>query len=111
MWLEGTTVDEAIGRDSITHTRTRYSCSLALPERGISFFDIIICVITYEAIKQTSVPISSPSISALFLFCIFSSPAICAPITAPPFYVSSSLPLLIFLPSCVTPDKVSISAC
>lgn len=46
------------------------------------------------------------------------SPGIGAPIAAPPLYVFNPLldsPLLcsplIFLPSCVTPDKVSISAC
>lgn len=86
MWLEGTTADGAVGRNRATHThKNRYSCSLALPKRSISFFDIIICVITYEAIKQTSVPISSPSVCPLFLFrfLILFSAAICAPIGTP----------------------------
>lgn len=76
MWLEGTTVDGAIWIDSTTHThkQNKYSSSLALPKRSISFLDIIICVITYEAIKQTSVPISSPSVSPLFWFCIIPLP-------------------------------------
>lgn len=72
MWLEGT-VDGARGRQADERTYTKQntsSCSLALPKRSISFFDIIICVITYEAIKQTSVPISFPSASPLFLLCI-----------------------------------------
>ncbi len=128
MWLEGTTADGTAGRDRATHThKGRYSCSLALPKRSISFFDIIICVITYEAIKQTSVPISSPFVCPLlfFRFLILFSPAICAPIASPLLFIfnlllaplpsyhllSSPLPLLLFLPSSVTPDKVSISAC
>ena len=128
MWLEGTTVDEAIGRDRATRTKTDTAARwLCLRGASLFFFDIIICVITYEAIKQTSVPISSPSVSPLhsFRFLILSSPAICAPIASPRLalfnLLSSPLlssPLLSFPPplpllflSSVTPDKVSISAC
>ena len=55
MWLEGTAVDGATGRDGggnmVIHP--------AAAREKQPFFDIIISVITYEAIKQTSLPISS----------------------------------------------------
>lgn len=56
MWLEGTAVDGATGTETGGGGGMVIHPAAAQEEQP--FFDIIISVITYEAIKQTSLPIS-----------------------------------------------------
>lgn len=79
------------------------------------FFDIIISVITYEAIKQTSLPISSAA--GLFPVLVPSRLPLSRTRSSLSFFLSfwfnlspNSSFLLLILPSHVTPDEVSISA-
>lgn len=100
MGLQGVT-----GQHTLTHTHTqKQRCLLAVPKRSISFCDIIICVITYQAIKQTSVSISSPAISPLFLssLLVLFSPASASPLLSS-FLFNLLLPPLLSSPSAPHP--------
>lgn len=95
------------GRDRATRTKTdAAACWLGRGAASLVFY-IIICVITYEAIKQISLPISSCLVLLYILIPFF------PPMATVFFFLFNLLfaPLLSSSSSPVTPDKVSISAC